>query len=239
MSRFAIIPAKSRSTGIPGKNWKPLNGLSPTQRAIDVARQVGFDRIIVSSDDCPDLATDWDWLERPAELCADETPMIDVVRHAMEYTRLLIARNEAWTGRQNPEADDIFCILQPTQPLREPKHLLAAIALLESSGADSVVSVMEGPSPDKAMAMTDRGRLHPWKHQSDIERRQDARPAFWRDGTCYALRRATVDGGDLYGAWSQALVIPASESCPLDEIEDWSNAERLLREREAQADRSR
>jgi len=62
-----------------------------------------------------------------------------------------------------------------------------------------------------------------------ITRRQDAPPAFYRDGTIYLTRRDTiVNDGDLYGARCLPLVLPANEVLTIDESEDWDRAERRL-----------
>jgi CMP-N-acetylneuraminic acid synthetase len=66
---------------------------------------------------------------------------------------------------------------------------------------------------------------------SRLTRRQEARPAYAREGTVYAFRRATIERfGNIYGEDCRPLVIAASESLSIDAPEDWSAAERLLAE---------
>ena len=51
-------------------------------------------------------------------------------------------------------------ILQPTSPFRQPVHIRESIALLERTGADSVVSVSEVPAhynPMRTLRVDDRG----------------------------------------------------------------------------------
>ena len=87
---------------------------------------------------------------------------------------------------------DIIVLLQPTSPLRRPAHVREAVELLRESGADSVVTVVELPrhlSPDYVMRIED-GVLRPFLPEgARVTRRQDARPAYSRDGTVYACRR--------------------------------------------------
>src|ERR687886_659490 len=105
-----LIPARGGSKGIPGKNLVPLCGrplLAWTVGAACAAR--GLDRVVVSTDS-PEIAATArelgaDVLERPAELARDETPMYDVLLHALEEL-----------GR--PE---ILVLLQPTSPLRRAR----------------------------------------------------------------------------------------------------------------------
>ena len=74
------------------------------------------------------------------------------------------------------------------------------------------------------------GRLVPFLPAgAAITRRQDARAAYARDGTVYAVeRQALAATRSLYGATCAALVLPADESMTLDTPEDWAAAERRL-----------
>ena len=226
---LAIVPARSGSKGIPGKNFKSFHGCGGIQlweRALNCAILARC-QPIVSSD--ADLGKADYILRRPPELAQDDTPMVDVVRHVLE---------------QIPgPPDQPIVLLQPTQPLREPKHITQALALLTPEW-DSVVSVVELPqtqSPDSLLRIDgDRlwpavvGDYGPDYLYEQVTRRQDATTAFMRDGTCYAFHRRTVERhGNIYGHRSRPLIIPASETQSLDTPEDWAEAERRLREREA------
>jgi N-acylneuraminate cytidylyltransferase len=208
-----------------------LAGLSPLQRAYHVAQGSNCLQIVITTD--ADISAydrhryDTVWIQRPPELAQDSTPMVDVVRHALA---------------QVPGPDDqIVVLLQPTQPLRQPKHVRAAIALLQTSGADSVVSIVSAPSIDKLLGLY-KGQLHGYQETHDgwgveyalgnlPERRQDCEPSYLRDGTVYACWRRTVTtSGTIYGERAVPLIIPASESCALDTSEDWIEAERRLTE---------
>lgn len=237
-----MIPARSGSKGIPNKNWKLIaDGPSPAARAIGCALNAGL-RVVVSCDRPvdyhPTVLEDEriQWLHRPAEFAGDTTPMIDVVKHALSEI-------------PGPP-EQIICLLQPTQPLREPKHIKAAIALLESSGADSVVSVVELPQTHHPEFVCDivGDRLFQWDHEGSRAefgyfglwnmpvRRQASNPVYIRDGTVYAFRRSTVsDERDIYGMDCRPLIIPASDTQALDTPEDWLEAERRLKEREVRA----
>ena len=39
---YALIPARVGSKGVPNKNWKPLNGKSCVQRAVECAQAAGI-----------------------------------------------------------------------------------------------------------------------------------------------------------------------------------------------------
>jgi CMP-N-acetylneuraminic acid synthetase len=228
---LALIPARKNSRGIPGKNFKQFAGFKwPTcVMAADVAIRAGCQAVISTDADLgptepyggglwPVKSGTYAWLCRPPELAQDDTPMLAVVQHALA---------------QIPgPSDQIICLLQPTQPLRQPRHILAAIALLQSSGADSVVSVVETRSPDEILEIFD-GRLKRvtgWSLCDCPTRRQGSLEGYWRDGTVYAFWRKTADHwGDIYGQDVCPLIISAEETCALDSPADWAEAERRLR----------
>lgn len=223
---LAVVPARSGSRGIPGKNERSLGGKTLLQRCADAARDSGVvDRICLSTDsqtiarlgsraglEVPFL--------RPAELATDEAPMQPVIEHAV-----LALEASGWTP-------DVVLVLQPTAPLRTGVHLVAAVDLLLTTGASSVVSVVEIPrhySPGYAMRIED-GRLLPFLPDGErITRRQDVAAAYSRDGTVYAVRRdVVVLEHDLYGIDCRPLVLSREESVNLDTPEDWATAERRL-----------
>jgi len=226
---LAIVPARGGSKGVPGKNVRLLGGRTLLEYTAAAARDAAvIDRIVVSTDSEEVAAAgraaglEVPFL-RPAALAQDDTPMLPVIRHAIdEVTRA------GWT----PE---LVVLLQPTSPLRRPDHVARAVDLLRSSGADSVVTVVEVPkhlSPDYVMRI-DAGVLRPFLPEGErVTRRQDVRPAYSRDGTVYAFRRDTLDRcGSIYGDDCRPLIIDARESLSIDTPEDWAAAEKILEAR--------
>jgi CMP-N,N'-diacetyllegionaminic acid synthase len=92
-----------------------------------------------------------------------------------------------------------------------------------------VVEVPRHLSPDYVMRIED-GRLRAFLPDGErVTRRQDARPAYSRDGTVYAFRRSTIEkSGGIYGEDCRPLVIDPSDSLSIDSPADWDEAERLL-----------
>jgi CMP-N-acetylneuraminic acid synthetase len=175
-----------------------------SQEIADVGRRVGLE--------VPFL--------RPSALAADDTPMLPVVQHALHALAA-----DGWPA-------DIVVLLQPTSPLRRGEHIRDAVTLLRESGADSVVTVVEVPrhlSPDYVMRIED-GRLRPFLPEgARLTRRQDARPAYSRDGTVYACWVRTIERtGGIYGDDCRPLLIEAEDSLSIDSPADWDAAERML-----------
>lgn len=214
---------------MPGKNVRPLAGQTLLEYTARAARESGvLDRVILSTDSTEiadagrRAGLDVPFM-RPAVLAADNAPMLPVIKHALaELSR------DGWSP-------DIVVLLQPTSPLRRPDHIRSAVNLLRETGADSVISVVEVPrhlSPDYVMRLED-GRLRPFLPDgARVTRRQDARPAYSRDGTVYAFRRSTIEkSGGIYGEDCRPLLIDASDSLSIDSPADWDEAERLLARR--------
>jgi CMP-N,N'-diacetyllegionaminic acid synthase len=226
---LALIPARGGSKGLPGKNVRPLAGHSLIEYAARVARESAVvDRAVLTTD-VEEIAAEGRrvGLEvpflRPAHLAQDDTPMLPVIEHAVT------------TLAGSGFVPDIVLLLQPTSPLRTPEHLRAAVRLLRDSRADSVVTVVELPrhlSPDYVMRIENDALVPFLPEGARVTRRQDARPAYVRDGTIYAFwRRTLVEQGSIYGARCLPLVVNPAESITIDSPADWDAAERLLRQR--------
>src|SRR5581483_2688930 len=110
------------------------------------SRSRALDRVVVSTDssEIADVARGLgaEVLERPAELAPDDTPMTEVVLHAL---------------RELSDCEFVV-VLQPTSPLRQPEHIDAAVEQLRTTGADTVVSVTRVPHrymPESLMRLDD------------------------------------------------------------------------------------
>jgi CMP-N,N'-diacetyllegionaminic acid synthase len=225
MKVLGIIPARAGSKGIPGKNIRELGGKPLLAYAIDAARSSDvLDRLILSTDSeaiaeiGKRLDVEVPFL-RPPHLAGDMVPMLPVFQHA-------VSTYEELTGWR----PDWILNLQPTAVLRRPEHLRIAVTTAKTTPCDSIVSVTEVPrhlSPYYVMKI-DGGRLVNFLPEGRfIGRRQDALPAFTRDGTFYLVRRSVLmEKNSFYGEVCLPVVIPPEESLNLDTMTDWQAAER-------------
>jgi CMP-N-acetylneuraminic acid synthetase len=223
---LGLVPARGGSKGVPRKNARPIAGKSLVRRAFESGAAAGvLDRIILSTDD-PAIAADAAafGLEvpflRPPEFARDESPMIDVALHALTTLH-----------QQTGYAPDALLLLQPTSPLRRPEHVRAAVALLGDH--DSVISVV--PLPDAVpmnvlMKITSEGLLEYMLPDGvRVTRRQDAPPAYKRDGTIYLTRTSVLyKQRNFIGRRCVPLILPAEESLTIDDPAEWAEAERVL-----------
>ena len=234
MKVLGIITARGGSKGIPGKNLKPLAGRALLAYTVDAARDSGaLDRVILSTEDAAiadagrSLGCEVPFM-RPAELSKDETPHLPVIRHAAQWMR------------DHGYQPDAVMILQPTSPLRSADDITAAARLLESSGADSVVSVSEVSAhahPMRMLRVDDQNVATLFANgdpvRKRINRRQDMPKAWVMNGAIYACRTGVLFDAEpsLYGERVVAFPMPAERSISIDDLEDWDAAERALAKR--------
>jgi CMP-N-acetylneuraminic acid synthetase len=200
-----LIPARGGSKAIPGKNLVPVAGKPLLAWTVEAARGArSLTQVVVSTDSAEIAAAarslGAEVLERPAELAADETPMLDVVRHTVAALPC-----------------DVLVLLQPTSPLRRAEHVDAAVDLLLDTGADCVVSVVEVPHryrPGSLMAL-EEGRLRRLD-EDGATRRQDKPVVYARNGPAVLAVRTDRLGDHLYGGDCRAFVMDERESVDVD-----------------------
>ena len=230
---LGVITARAGSKGIPGKNTKRLAGKPLITYTIESALASGvFDRLILSTDDeeaariARELGVEVPFV-RPPALCADDTPHLPVMQHAVAWMR----------DERRYEADWVM-ILMPTSPLRRPEHIVESLALAIQSGADSVVSVDEMPPhfhPLRAVTIDEGGWARLLVGDRPVKRRpvrrQEMPKAWVFNGAIYLLRPGLLfdpTEPSLYGDRVAAYVMPAPYGSNIDDPEDWANVERLL-----------
>jgi len=89
MLKIALIPAKSNSRRLPGKNMRILGGAPLFAHSVDIAlKSKQIDKVIVSSDsdEILKIAESLGAIpaKRPIELCGDNVPNLSVCSHIIE-----------------------------------------------------------------------------------------------------------------------------------------------------------
>jgi CMP-N-acetylneuraminic acid synthetase len=215
---LALVPARGGSRAIPRKNLAPLGGRPLLAWTLDAARASATVTWLVVSTDDDEIAGvarkhGADVLRRPPELGTDETPMADVIAHALEELGAI----------------DTLVLLQPTSPFRRAEHVDGAVRLLHETGADSVVTVVEVPHryrPGSLLAL-DGDRLVRLADDRTT-RRQDKPAVYARNGPAVLALRADRIGGDLYAGDSRGYVMEPRDSVDVDTPFDLELAEFLL-----------
>ena len=151
-SAVALVPARSGSQRVPGKNVAPLAGHPLVAYAIAGARESGiFDEVVVSTDseETAEVAERYGATVpglRPADLSTATSPDIDWVVHVMA---------------ERPE--ELFSILRPTSPFRTGETIRRAYDRLLELGerADSIRAVEPAKQHPGKMWTLDGDLLEP------------------------------------------------------------------------------
>ena len=225
---IAIIPARGGSKGLPGKNIRPLAGKPLIAWTIDAAKKVkAIDRVIVSTDDKKIAAAarrsgaEVPFM-RPAKLARDRSTTLSAIQHAV-----------SWLKTHENYQPDVIVLLQPTSPLRDAGEIQKAMALLQKSKADSVVSLCLAEHSPHWMKVLKGNRVYPLlKNAKENSRRQDLPPVYHINGAIYITRYKTLmTQKRILGRDTRAFVMDAASSVDIDTPLDFKTAEMILREK--------
>ena len=136
-SAVALVPARSGSERVPGKNVRLLAGHPLIAYSIAAARDAGLFEAVVVSTDSPEIAEVARRygaeapVMRPAELAGAHSPDIEWVLHAVHALE------------RDGRSFELFSILRPTSPFRTADTIRRACDRLLSLGdeADSIRAV--------------------------------------------------------------------------------------------------
>lgn len=171
-----------------GKNWAIVGGRPCVLWTIEAALQACRVREVVVSTDSAEVraiagAAGVRTVRRPAELASDMATVDEAARHAAAES-----------------SDAVVVILYANVPVRPEGLIDRAIALLESSGADSVQSYAPVGKHHPwwtCRVDKDSGVVGPWEGDTlyhSTYRRQDLPPAYVPDGGVCVMRREALFG---------------------------------------------
>lgn len=199
---LALIPARSKSKGIPHKNLlklagKPLIAFS-IQQALSSKR---INRVIVSTDgeEIAGIAREFGAevpFFRPAEYARDHSPDIDVFRHALKW----LLENEAYVP-------DLVVHLRPPSPVRRMELIDKAIDILkEHKDADALRSVSVAlQTPFEMWHIDSDGFMQPVLRLEGVKDpqslpRQQLPLIYWQNGYVDVFRpRAVFEKNSMWG----------------------------------------
>lgn len=225
MKVIAIIPARSGSKGVPGKNsalvcGKPL--ISYTIEAALASKLIS--KIVVSSDGAeilniarkyPDVFIH----ERQVELASDTSPVTETVYEILKKEAIQF---------------DFILLLQATAPIRTGKQIDEAILSLKSKQEyNTLISVVAMYDTHPArMYWKDREHgLKPILEKYEQHRRQDIPPAYYRNGSMYLTRISSfLKSQSLMTGPIVAYEMPLAQMLNIDEPRDMLIAEVLVEE---------
>ncbi|MGJ3241973.1 MAG: cytidylyltransferase domain-containing protein [Opitutales bacterium] len=226
METLAIIPARGGSVGIPGKNLVPVGGISLLARSIAAARQSRqVTRVVVSTDD-PRIAAEAGRLgaevvDRPSDLSGPRASSESALLQVLD-------RLEASEGYQ----PDRVVFLQCTSPLTRPEDIDGTLERLETTGADSALTL--APFHSFLWKEAGDGDLTAINHEKGVRpRRQDREPQYRENGAVYVMRTGIFrETRSRFCGRTVGYVVPESRAHEIDEPADLAVAEALVREAE-------
>lgn len=226
MTTIATICARGGSTGVPGKNIRPLLGKPLIVHTIEQALACpAIDRTFVSTDSeaianvARDAGATVPFL-RPAELATDQAPKLPVIQHLVEQVERLGQRIERIVD------------LDPTSPLRDLADIAACIDLLDEH-ADVVITAYESEK-NPYFNMVERradGAIRLVKPPATpIAGRQAAPRVYAMNASIYVWRRRSLALG-LWDGEVRLHVMPRERSVDIDSEVDFKLVELLMRQR--------
>ena len=222
---LAVIPARSGSKSVRDKNIKPLAGRPLMAYSIKAAKACNkIDKVVVSSDSDKylNLASFYgaETIKRPSKLAQDETPMLPVLKHAVEEVE------------KKGNKVQVVVLLDPTSPLRLVSDINKCLGLLKGE-TKSVVTVTEAEhNPYFVMtAIKENGFIkYPlFKTPDKITRRQDAPRVYRINAAVYVIKRETLMKDKIFTEKTKAVVIPEERTSHIDTELDFKFTEFLLK----------
>jgi CMP-N,N'-diacetyllegionaminic acid synthase len=226
MKVICIIPARGGSKGVKRKNIKEVSGKPLIAYAIECAMQskkVTYFTVSTEDDEIAEVASRWQSpvVKRPAELAADETPMLPVLLHALDYLET--------------EYDFIFdlvILLQTTSPIRTASDVDDVITMFEEDPTlDGVISVVElnNMHLSKMYNVDEEGWMQPVADVSETGNRQELPPVYYRNGCIYAVRpEAMKKEKTIMVKNKKAYIMPAEWWANIDDEKDLVHTESLM-----------
>lgn len=205
---LALVPARSGSTRLPGKNLAEVAGVTLVGRSVRVARAVAeVDEVLVSSD---------------AE---------DILEEALRHGAVIDLRAPSLATATTPTRDviddllarrpdiDALLVLQPTSPLRQPNDVRACLFALLHHPTAATVCAVDHPTR-WTVHLSAAGLLQPVSGEWSATAVEG--PAEFRlNGAVYAARADHLrSGGPLVGPETAGVEMPRARSVDVDDAYD-------------------
>lgn len=222
-ANVAIVPLRSGSKGLPGKNLRPLLGRPLYRHTLDQALAAGLDAVVITTDieevlgaDHPPEVTVH---QRPAELCADETPMAHVLTDALQLGVF---------------DDATVVLLQATSPLRRAGDIRRALERHGKGDFDLVMSVTSADPGALKCGTLAGDRFVPLRSSRDTFANRQSLPSVVRpNGAIYVFGAAWYrTQADLATDNIGVLKVDPETSADIDSLEDFNYCARVLAQRD-------
>lgn len=223
---LALVPARSGSKRLPGKNTLIFNGKPLLAWSIEHAKRSQFIDLIVVSTDSKKIAKTAKKFNaeapflRPKKISGTSSKTVDVIFHAVDF---LNSKGLFF---------DYIILLQPTSPLRAEYDIDEAIKLFFNKKAQSVISVCKVEhNPSWSATLTKSLSMKNFINTNILYKRKHGLPGFYRiNGSIYfsSVNYLRKNKGFL-GDGTIAYLMPKERSIDIDDEIDFMTAELLVK----------
>ena len=227
-SVIAIIPARSGSKGLPGKNIKVLCGKPLIAWSIEAGLGSQYiDEVMVTTDseEIARIAREFGAtvpFMRPTDLASDTATSFDAVKHTLDFYE-----------HELHKQFDYIVLLEPTSPLRDKSDIDMAIEqLLSSSKASAVVGICKTESQNPAFLVkkNDENFLVGYENKNiKVLRRQDISEVYFFEGSVYVSHTETLlTKKTFYHEQTLGYEVQKWKSLEIDDLDDFVMIEALM-----------
>lgn len=225
---LGMVVARSGSKGVPGKNIRKCNGkplVHWAAKALIDSKEI--DHSICSTDDLnvikivEKMGIDVPFI-RPKYLSEDDSSIIDVVIHALDFFK-----------KKNINYSHVM-LVQPTSPTVTAEDIDNAIELIKKNNATNVITVYENNDTHPSIMYREdsQNRLLPILPESSEYQRQKFEKIYVRSGLFYLLEsKNLMKKKSLYGDKIFAIKIEKERAITIDSEKDFLIAERFMEEK--------
>ena len=223
--KIAVIPARSGSKRIPGKNIRDFCGKPIIAYSIEQAINSGlFDRVIVSTDDeeiaivARNYGADTPFI-RPPDISDDFTGTNAVVKHAIEWFQ------------QQGQVIEFACCIYATAPFVQARYLQEGYEKLVKSNCSFAFSVTSYAFPiQRAIRINTQGEVDAIWPENINTRSQDLEDTFHDAGQFYwGTSAAFLQDQVIFSTDSIPVIVPRFLVQDIDTEEDWFRAELMFK----------
>lgn len=212
-SKIAIlIPARKGSKRLTNKNLKIFVGKPLLQWTIDAALKSKVNNIYFTTDYMPSelgfkMPKEVTWINRPVEICQDNSKANDYIRHFFElYPKI-----------------EVVILLQVTSPLRTTLDIKTALKEYLESKIETLISAFRLDSKNKLYRFTG-GTIYGTTYRPTDD------PIYYRNSAIYIFSKKhfrTV--GTIFSAKPLIYEMPLARSIDISTQSDFNYAERMVK----------
>jgi pseudaminic acid cytidylyltransferase len=216
LKTIAIIPARSGSKRIPGKNIRHFFGKPIIAYSIETALKSGlFDEVMVSTDSLE--------IVEVAKSYGAQVPFLRSAKNSDDYATTVDVVNEVIDAyKKNGKEFEILCVIYPTAPLISAKHLNEGFEALHKY--DAAVPVCEFTYPVWRAFKVEGGNLTYHWPENEYKRSQDLEKLYHDAGQWYWIHTNKLKK-TLFPPNTAAILIDTMEVQDIDTEQDWLLAE--------------